>query len=228
MNRWMAIGLATALVFVTPATVRAQHGQGSGNTHATTTHGSSAATHGGQSTHGSGSTHTTKPSHGPSTHGSSGKTTTTTSDTTKKNAKSTTTTSTPTTTTGSTTTLNAVQQKLQKNTNLTSKLQTRLGGLDPMTAANGQWRNFGQFVSAVNVSYNLKIDFTELKTKLLDEGMSLGQAIQALRPSTDGTTEAKRAETEADDMIRKTTTTTSSPTSTTTHKKSAKRPHAEG
>ena len=206
MNRWMAIGIAAGLIFATPATVRAQHGNSS---------------HGNSSTHGS-STHTTKPPHGASTHKTSTDhkspaTKTTTSGTSKKDAKS-------STTTTSATTLTPVQQKLQKNTNLASKLQTRLGGIDLMTAADGKWRNFGQFVSAVNVSYNLKIKFDDLKTKLLTDGMSLGQAIQALRPSVDGSAEATHAETQADDMIRKTTTSTS----TKTAQKKPVKPHHTG
>ena len=202
MNRWMAIGIAAGLIFAAPATVRAQHGNSS---------------HGSSSTHGS-STHTTKPPHGASTHKTSGTTTT------KSPTLKTSTTTASTTTAGSTTTLNAVQQKLQKNTNLASKLRTRLGGIDLMTAADGKWRNFGQFVSAVNVSYNLKIKFDDLKTKLLTDGMSLGQAIQALRPSVDGSAEATHAETQADDMIRKTTTSTS----TKTAQKKPVKPHHTG
>jgi len=202
MNRWMAIGIAAGLIFAAPATVRAQHGNSS---------------HGSSSTHGS-STHTTKPPHGASTHKTSGTTTT------KSPTSKTSTTTASTTTAGSTTTLNAVQQKLQKNTNLASKLQTRLRGIDLMTAADGKWRNFGQFVSAVNVSYNLKIKFDDLKTKLLTDGMSLGQAIQALRPSVDGSAEATHAETQADDMIRKTTTSTS----TKTAQKKPVKPHHTG
>ena len=202
MNRWMAIGIAAGLIFAAPATVRAQHGNSS---------------HGSSSTHGS-STHTTKPPHGASTHKTSGTTTT------KSPTSKTSTTTASTTTAGSTTTLNAVQQKLQKNTNLASKLKTRLGGIDLMTAADGKWRNFGQFVSAVNVSYNLKIKFDDLKTKLLTDGMSLGQAIQALRPSVDGSAEATHAETQADDMIRKTTTSTS----TKTAQKKPVKPHHTG
>jgi len=117
-----------------------------------------------------------------------------------------------------------VQQKLQRNTKLASKLQSRLpAGTDLNTAASG-FRNLGQFVAAVNVSNNLGIPFTELKTRMVDQHMSLGQAIQDARPattSTTTTTAVRRAETDADDMIRTsgtTTTTTSGTTSGTTTK----------
>ena len=145
---------------------------------------------------------------------------------TTKAAKSTTTTTTTTTTTaasnttGTTTpvTLTPVQQKLQKNTKLTAKLQARLPvGTDLMTAAAG-FKNLGQFVAAVNVSNNLQIPFADLKTKMVTEGLSLGQSIQALRPAASSTVEASRAEYDARGMILETeaATTTTAPTATST------------
>jgi hypothetical protein len=101
--------------------------------------------------------------------------------------------------------------------------------MDPMLAASGTWRNFGQFVAAVNVSHNLRIPFADLKTKMLTDGMSLGQAIQALRPEVNGTTEAEHAETEAETMIRQTTTTSKTKsTSTKTAQKKPAKPHQSG
>lgn len=97
--------------------------------------------------------------------------------------------------------LTPVQQKLQKNTNLASKLQGRLpAGTDLMRAAYG-FRNLGQFVAAVNVSNNLGIPFAQLKTKMVTEGLSLGQSIQVLRPASSGTVEAQRAEYDARGLI---------------------------
>lgn len=96
-------------------------------------------------------------------------------------------TSTSTTTPGSgdtTVPLTDVQQKLKRNTNLASKLQSRLpAGTDLMKAAYG-FKNLGQFVAAVNTSYHDGIPFAQLKRKMVREGMSLGQAKQALRPSS--------------------------------------------
>jgi len=81
-------------------------------------------------------------------------------------------------------TLTPVQQKLQRNTKLASKLESRLPkGTDLMTAADG-FRNLGQFVAAVNASYNHDLDFTKLKTAMVDDGMSLGQAMKEQRPRT--------------------------------------------
>lgn len=107
-----------------------------------------------------------------------------------------------TTSTPTTTQLTPVQQKLKQNTNLAAKLESRLPkGTNLMTAAEG-FRNLGQFVAAVNVSNNLGISFDELKTKLVTNNMSLGQAIQATRPLTASPTiEAQRAEYDARGMI---------------------------
>jgi hypothetical protein len=112
-------------------------------------------------------------------------------------------------TTTSTGTLTPVQQKLQRNTNLAAKLQSRLpSGTNLMTAA-ADFRNLGQFVAAVNVSNNLGISFTQLKTKMVDEGLSLGQAIQSTKPTANATVEADRAERDARVIIAETETTTS-------------------
>ena len=110
---------------------------------------------------------------------------------------------TPTTVaTGST--LTPVQQKLQRNTTLASKLQSRLPAGTDLNAAAAGFRNLGQFVAAVNVSNNLGLDFPTLKTAMVVDGNSLGQAIQAQKTTVDGNTVATRAERDADVEIRST------------------------
>jgi hypothetical protein len=87
------------------------------------------------------------------------------------------------TATGPTVPLNKAQQLLMKNDNLRLKMQTRLGGLiDPIDAAAG-FRNLGQFVAAVNVSFNHPgIEFKALRALMTGpQPMSLGQALQQLR-----------------------------------------------
>jgi hypothetical protein len=82
---------------------------------------------------------------------------------------------------GTTTTLSPVQQKLQRNTNLAAKLRSRLpAGTDLMLASAG-FRSLGQFVSAVNASYNHNLAFDGLKQRIVYDGMSLGQAMQDMR-----------------------------------------------
>jgi hypothetical protein len=227
MHRFIVPVVAAALIGSVPA--YAQHGHAASTPTAaahgqSTTHGSSGATTHGQSGSHGGTTQPSSTTHGSSAnHGSGGgnshsgggtSTTTTNSGTTPTNTSS-------TTGTGSTA-LTPVQQKLQKNTNLADKLRTRLpANTDLMQAAKG-FKNLGQFVAAVNVSNNLGLNFTELKTHMVDDGMSLGQAIQKEKKIADVNTEVHRAETEADTMIKSSTTSTATPqpfpTATTTKK----------
>ena len=128
-------------------------------------------------------------------------TTTTTTPTTTTTTSSTTTTTTVTTTTPTTV----------KNPQLEQRLQALLpAGMNVTDAAKG-FKNWGQFVAAVHVSNNLNIPFTSLKAKMTGPTpMSLGQAIQTLKPAGTTTpttttaieTEVHKAETEADEDLR--------------------------
>jgi hypothetical protein len=240
----LAIAACAALIF--SGSAYAQHGKGGGkpttspsSTHVkssptkptntgATTHGKSAAT---QTTHGKSASHgpATKPTssgtvtHGKSgeTHGGSTKHADTSSTTTKKSSTTSSTSTTSKTGTASTTTLTPVQQKLVKNTNLADKLRTRLPGVDLLTAADG-FKNLGQFVAAVNVSANHPgVEFMDLKTRMVDQGMSLGQALQDVKKTANVSAEVKKAEVEADAMIKSSTTSTT--TSTTTSPTSTKK-----
>jgi hypothetical protein len=219
----LAIAASTALIISGPAYAQRGSGGGKPTTGPSTSHGpTTKPTSSGATTHGQSGSHgpTTKPTSSGSTvtHGKSGDV----HGASPKNAPTTTTQS-PTTTststaTTSTTTLTPVQQKLQKNGNLADKLLTRMPeGTDMagLIAAADGFTNLGQFVAAVNVSNNLGLKFTDLKTRMVDEGMSLGQAIQDTKKTTDVQAEVTRAETEADAMIKSSTTSTTSPTSTT-------------
>jgi hypothetical protein len=62
-------------------------------------------------------------------------------------------------------------------------------GTDVTLASTG-FKNQGQFVAAVHVSRNLGIPFIDLRARMVDSGMSLGQAI---RPRADYDAEAVRA-----------------------------------
>jgi hypothetical protein len=147
------------------------------------------------------------------------------------------------TTTTTTTTLTPVQQKLKQNTNLAAKLESRLPKGTDLIAASAGFKNLGQFVAAVNVSNNLGISFDDLKMKMVTNNMSLGQAIQAVRPLTASPTiEAQRGEYDARGMIAESeqaessatsktksgpvTTATSSPTTTSTTVKTKAKPKA--
>ena len=240
MKKTFALAIS---VLVLAAPVAAQRGGGAPKP--VTSHGASAPKAPKTTTHASAPKTTGSPRSGATTHGSSApkavKTTTggghvsskpaktTPGAASAKAAKTTTTTAAKperttkstkaSTITTTTTTLSPVQLKLQKNTNLASKLQSRLPAGTDLTLAAAGFRNLGQFVAAVNVSNNLGIPFLELKTRMVDQGMSLGQAIQDARPTTtDTTVVVRRAETDANELIR----TTDSTPKTTKSKKVAK------
>lgn len=118
---------------------------------------------------------------------------------------------------------NPIAQKLSTKPNLLGKVQrslniTDLNALNPATAG---FKNFGNFVAAVNVSNNLGIKFDELKAAMTGTTLagtstgkspvSLGQAIQQLKPGVDSTTEAQKAQVEANVEINEQSTTTKKP-----------------
>lgn len=82
------------------------------------------------------------------------------------------------------------------NPQLASRLQALLPGVDLQDASKG-FANLGQFVAAVHVSDNLDIPFDQLKAKIVDEKMSLGAAIRALRPEVDAEGAVQQAQTQA-------------------------------
>jgi hypothetical protein len=132
--------------------------------------------------------------------------------------------------------------KLSTKSNILKKVQTTLAGADLNDATTG-FKNFGQFVAAINVSNNRGIAFADLKAAMtgLDmtgqpalasattgatsgtaavlTTMSLGQAIQTLKPGVDAETVAQTALTQANQEINSTTTTTTSTSTTGTRAK---------
>jgi hypothetical protein len=142
--------------------------------------------------------------------------------------------------------VNPIAEKLQ-NKPLGARIEKMLpSGMTLDTASEG-FRNQGQFIAAVHVSQNLGIPFAELKATMLgrpvagsttditsSSPMSLGQAIQRLKPFANATTEATRGETQAADDLKptgtatSTPTTTSSPTTSTTTTRTTKKPSRRG
>ena len=163
-------------------------------------------------------------------HTGSKKTATTTSVDTKRHGSSSTTTAPGDA--GTWTPSNPVAQKLSSKPNLLNKVTSSLPPNTDLNAATAGFKNFGQFVAAVNVSNNLGIAFTDLKSAMtgttLDgtptgaPTLSLGQAIHQLKPGVSAETEAHKAQTLADrDIVSSpapapTTTTTTSTTTTRT------------
>ena len=106
-----------------------------------------------------------------------------------------------------------VGDRLAKNTHLASHLQGLFPpGTDLQQASSG-FKNLGQFVAAAHVSKNLGIPFDQLKEKMTgisttsttsagDSPVSLGKAIQQLRPQVDAKSEVKKADLQAKDDIK--------------------------
>ena len=96
----------------------------------------------------------------------------------------------------------AVQKELQRNLVLADGLRSRLPvGTDLNVAAAG-FRRLELFVATVHASNNVEISFAELKRRIVNDGMTLGQAIQDIRPKSRYWQEARRAEDEAAATIR--------------------------
>lgn len=97
---------------------------------------------------------------------------------------------------------------LDHNTQLSTKLEGLLGLSGPnalltLKTDAGGFKNFGQFVAAVHVSHNLGIPFSELQAKMTgSNSVSLGKAIQELKPDADAKNEAKKAATQADNDVK--------------------------
>jgi hypothetical protein len=97
-----------------------------------------------------------------------------------------------------------VGDQLARNTNLSSKLQSLFPAGTDLQKESAGFRNLGQFVAAAHVSHNLDIPWTDMKAKMTgDHPVSLGQAIQDLKPQANARTEAAKAEAEANNDIRK-------------------------
>jgi hypothetical protein len=98
--------------------------------------------------------------------------------------------------------LSPAQQALYRNTVLADTLRVRLPEGTDMLAAAGGFRRLELFVATVHASNNLTVPFFELKRRIVNDGMTLGQAIQDIRPKSRYWDEARRAEDEAAESIR--------------------------
>jgi glucose/arabinose dehydrogenase len=122
--------------------------------------------------------------------------------TAKAPAKPTTTTAPTTTTTTApttkTTTTSPIAAKIASHPQLAAKVTALLPKGMTLDEASTGFKNQGQFIAALHVSKNLNIPFADLKAEMTGKDHdSLGQAIHQLRPTTDATSAAKHAESEA-------------------------------
>jgi hypothetical protein len=95
-----------------------------------------------------------------------------------------------------------VQQDLQRNAILRETLRVRLPQGTDLVAAAGGFRRLELFVATVSASNSLGIPFPDLKRRIVNDGMTLGQAIQDIRPASKYWSEARRAEEDAAATIR--------------------------
>lgn len=114
-------------------------------------------------------------------------------------------------TTTTTTGLNPIAAKIASHPQLNQKVTTLLPAGMTLNQASAGFKNQGQFLAALNVSRNLNIPFVQLKADMVTNHLSLGQAIQDLRPTANATVAAHQAEHEAEIELEHngTTTTTS-------------------
>ena len=98
--------------------------------------------------------------------------------------------------------LSVVQQELQRNNVLANTLRVRLPPGTDLTIAAGGFRRLELFVATIHASTNVAVPFVELKRRIVNDGMTLGQAIQDIRPRAQYWSEAHRAEDDAAAMIR--------------------------
>jgi hypothetical protein len=196
-------------------------------------------------------TTTTKAHGNPHAATSGGNTTTATTGTSATTGTGTSAgTGTGTGSTTATTPLNPIAQKLQGKP-LGARIEKMLPSTMTLNTASAGFRNQGQFIAAVHVSQNLGIPFADLRATMLglplpsahtptigtaapgtttatstttSSPLSLGQAIQKLRPSANSTTEAARAQTQATaDLSTVSSTSAPPPTTTTSTTSSAKK-----
>jgi hypothetical protein len=102
---------------------------------------------------------------------------------------------------------NAREDVLAKRIEANEKLRTRVTPLLPagenLTTAASGFKNEGQFIAALHVSKNTGIPFDDLKAKMTGSNpMSLGDAIHALKPTANATTEAAKAEDQAKNTMK--------------------------
>jgi len=91
-----------------------------------------------------------------------------------------------------------VVKHLESNPALVARLQPLLPPSTTLEQAALGFRNQGQFIAALHVSRNLNIPFADLKAAVTgDHAVSLGRAIQHLKPAADARAETRKAENQA-------------------------------
>ena len=98
--------------------------------------------------------------------------------------------------------VNVGQQKpsvaLANNTHLASRTQALLPSGTTINEASTGFKNTGEFLAAAHVSCNLGIPFGDLKARMTgSQKVSLGKAIQELKPEANSKSEERKAKAQA-------------------------------
>jgi hypothetical protein len=114
--------------------------------------------------------------------------------------------------------MNPIAAKISSHPQLNAKITALLPAHTTLNQASTGFKNQGQFIAALHVSRNLGISFAALKADMTTKHMSLGQAIQAVKhtSTTTATTQASKAEQQADRDAKSTATAAPAKTATAT------------
>lgn len=91
-----------------------------------------------------------------------------------------------------------VSDKLADNPKLAARIEKLLGdGTSAQSACSG-FKNVGQCIAAIHVSKNMGVSFNDLKARMVDpakntQTVSLGKAIEALKPTANAKVETTKA-----------------------------------
>lgn len=78
-----------------------------------------------------------------------------------------------------------IAANISKNPQVEARVRTMLPSGMTLEQASEGFRNQGQFIATLQASQNLDIPFADLKAQMTgNKALSLGEAIQKLRPST--------------------------------------------
>jgi 4-hydroxy-L-threonine phosphate dehydrogenase PdxA len=104
--------------------------------------------------------------------------------------------------------LNPIAAKIASKPRLDARITAMLPKGMNLNQASMGFKNQGQFIAALHASQNLGCNcFKQIRTDMVTKHMSLGQAIQDVKKTANPTVEAHKAETEANDDVKRTTTT---------------------
>lgn len=83
---------------------------------------------------------------------------------------------------------NAISTRISRNPQQKARITAMLPAGMTLEDASAGFRNQGQFIAAVNASRSENVPFTSLKAAMVEDGLSLGQAVKAIGTAPPATT----------------------------------------